>query len=140
VKQILTILALMFLFATSVMAADINPTNMVGSYRIEAKALGKIAVFLLHVLPENQCEVTREFSDGHLGKLCNGTYSLSKEGARGQDLYFRSVFTCPDDRSIDLILDLNLASAKVRDLEKGTSVQVSSKDLPFAIYGKIKKY
>jgi hypothetical protein len=139
-KKVWMVLALGLTWSSNLMAAEINTINMVGNYRIEAKALGKKAVFLLHVLPDSQCEVTREYPDGHQGKLCNGDYQLSREGSRGQNLYFRSKFTCPNDRSQDLNLDLDLASAQTRDLEKGASVKVSSKDLPFAIYGKIKKY
>jgi hypothetical protein len=129
-----------FLFSSALFAAPIDSNNLIGRYRIEVKALGKKAAFQMTVLAGSQTQLVREYDDGHLGKVCEGPFSLGREGSGfNPDLVLRSQLTCPTDGQ-HTTFDINLGQAQTRDLEKGASVKVTSKDLPYSVYGKMKRF
>jgi hypothetical protein len=126
---------------TRASAAEITKDNLVGFYVLEAKVLTKKMLFHLKVVSDTEFHVSSQDGDGNMGQWCNGPFTVTKEWSseKGSETIIRSEFTCPDNRSKVSTLNLNLKSAQVRDLEKGAQVEITSKEISYTVYGKLKK-
>ncbi len=127
-KFVLTLAVPFLITSQSFAAADITAQNLVGKYRIDAKAFTKSARFRLNVINANEFEVQRIFDD-HDGKICNGTFKIEKESHHWplkDAIVFKGVGSCPDDRSKVADFKINFKDQSIRDIQQGASVQVTS--------------
>jgi len=134
IKRILfaTVFPLALVFSSPSFADELTPDNLVGRYKVSAR-VGFQKIFVnFRVVDRNDFEIQRTYADGRTDEVCNGTYSLNRslfwtdeiEIAAGKE--FKGKFTCPSDRSKTLDFDIDFKDTTTEDLEKGTTVTVTS--------------
>lgn len=128
-------MGLLMATATAVAATEITPDNLVGRYKAETRVGFQRYYVNLRVLDKNDFEIQRAYSDGRKDEMCNGSYSLGNTLLRTETgikaaKVFKGTFTCPSDRSRKLNFNINFGSKTVEDLEKGTSVTVTTSAAP----------
>ncbi|KYG68117.1 hypothetical protein AZI87_02325 [Bdellovibrio bacteriovorus] len=129
-KYLLT--SALFLFIGSqALAADITPGNLIGKYKVEARAGFQKVYLNFRVVNTKEFELQRYYSNGNVDETCNGTFSLSptlfwdfKTFASGK--MFKGVFTCPSNRSRTVDFNIDFSGKKTEDLVQGTTVTVTS--------------
>lgn len=120
------LIAIIFLLFSNVpaLAEEISPENLVGQYKVEAKAGFQKVYLNFRVLNTRDFEIQRTYPDGHADETCNGTYVL------GVSKIFKGVFTCPSNRSKDIDFNVHLQNKKTEDLVQGTNVTVTTSMAP----------
>lgn len=128
--------SLLIFLCSQAFAAELSPGNLVGRYKVEAKA-GFQKVFLnFRVVNTSEFELQRTYPDGHSDQSCNGTYSLNpslfwtNEIILASGKTFKGVFTCPNDRSKNVNFNIDFENKTTDDLSRGTSVVVTSSMAP----------
>lgn len=126
--KFMPVLLLPFLFISNALAADITAQNLVGRYRIDAKAFTKSAHFRLNVINASEFEIQRIFDD-HDGTVCNGSFKVEKESRFWpfpDSMVFKGVGSCPDNRSRMMDFKVIFKNVAVENLRAGAAVQISS--------------
>jgi hypothetical protein len=135
VKKVVIMLSLGLLTSTSVWAKEITPETLIGRYKAEAKVAFTRYYLNMRVLDENDFEIQRVYPNGRKDELCNGTYNIGPSLFRRDMIVlagksFKGVFSCPSDRSKKNNFNINFGDKKIEDLEKGTSVIVTTSAAP----------
>lgn len=142
-KKIILTLSLILSMSTFVLAGEINDSNFQGTYRLEGQVGNKKGVLIMVIRAGNVFEVARLYDDGHMGQTCDGKYKFEKVNVPDrfdQDLVMKgSQVSCPNDRQKVYEIELNLKSAKTKDLEKGTWGELYSSEERASLIVKIKK-
>lgn len=112
-------------------AAELNPGNLVGRYKVEAKAGFQKVYVNFRVLSTKEFEIQRTYPDGHSDETCNGTYGMSSNifwdfQTFGVGKVFNGTFTCPSNRSKEIQFSIDFQDKTTDDLIAGTSVTVTS--------------
>ena len=123
------------LASASAWATEITPENLVGRYKAETRVGFQTYYINLRVIDGNDFEIQRAYSDGRKDEMCNGSYNLGSKLFRTESgimaaKIFKGTFTCPSDRSRKLNFNINFGNKTVEDLEKGTSVTVTTSAAP----------
>lgn len=123
------------LVSTSAWTKEITPENLVGHYKAQAKVAFTRYYLNLRILDTNDFEIQRTYPDGRKDEMCNGKYTVvASLFRRNQEVFagksFKGTFTCPSDRSRKNDFNINFGDKKVEDLEKGTSVIVTTSAAP----------
>jgi len=129
--------AILLLTSTASFAADLTPGNIVGKYKVSAKA-GFVKVYLnFNVIDTNEFEIQRTYSNGTADEVCQGKYNLNAKvfwkyeiDALAAGKIFKGVFTCPSNRQKTISFNIDFKDKTTEDLVKGTSVTVTSSLAP----------
>ncbi len=132
------------LVSTQVFATEITPERLIGRYTADARVLFQKVHLRLRVLTTKQFQVQRVFSNGNVGEMCDGTFTMSPMAFLLEDIFapgqvFRGVATCPSNRSEDLTFNLQLVNKTMEDLEAGTNVSLTTSLAPGRIDAYVKK-
>lgn len=119
-----------------VFAGELTPENLVGRYKVEAKAGFQKVYANFRVVNGKEFELQRTYPNGQADEVCNGTYKLSDASlfwqgeilAKGK--YFSGNFTCPSNRSRTVDFNIDFKKTSTEDLARGTSVSVTSSLAP----------
>lgn len=65
------------LVSTQVFATEITPERLIGRYTAEARVLFQKVHLRLRVLTTKQFQVQRVFSNGNVGEICDGTFTMT---------------------------------------------------------------
>ncbi|MEK2646331.1 hypothetical protein [Bdellovibrio sp. BCCA] len=127
--------ALILFTCTQAFAAEITPGNLVGRYKVEAKAGFQRVYLNFRVVNTKEFELQRTYPDGHGDEVCNGTYSLSpslfwEDIILASGKTFQGVFSCPSNRSRSINFNIDFENKTTDDLSQGTSVTVTSSLAP----------
>ncbi len=135
IKYFLTTALLMF--ATSqALATELSPGNLVGRYKVQAKAGFQTVYVNFRVIDKASFEFQRTYPDGRKDELCDGSYNLNNSfylneyALLAASKTFKGVMTCPSDRNKKIDFNIGFGSTSVEDLVKGTSVTVTSSLAP----------
>lgn len=129
-KAILLVLTLAL--GSPAFATEITPENLVGNYKVEAKALLTQLYGNIYVLNTRDFEFQRTYPDGRKDNRCQGTYTLSAGLVSLDDMtltagkILQGYGTCPDDRQKKFDFRIEFRNTTMEDLEHGTTVQVRS--------------
>ena len=134
-KYVISTVLLLFV-GTNAFAAELTPENLVGRYKVEAKAGFQKVYLNFRVINTTEFELQRTYPNGGKDEVCNGTYSLNDSGlfwdkevlAEGKS--FKGVFTCPSNRSKKVDFNIDFKKTTTEDLARGTSVSVTSSLAP----------
>jgi hypothetical protein len=124
--------AAVLLFSTAVFAGELTPESIIGRYKVTARVAFQKIFVNFRVVDTNDFEIQRTYADGHSDEVCNGSYTLTRslfwtdefELAAGKT--FKGVVTCPSDRSKNMDFNIDFDNKTTEDLEKGTTVTVTS--------------
>lgn len=133
--RLLLSMSLILASASAWAATEITPDNLVGRYKAETRVGFQRYYINFRVIDGNDFEIQRAYADGRKDEMCNGTYTLANnlyytETGVMTAKTFRGTFTCPSDRSRKLAFNINFGNKSVEDLEKGTSVTVTTSAAP----------
>lgn len=117
------LLAMTMIWASTALARDITPGNLIGAYKVSASALFKQFYGNIYVQSTSDFEFERTYPDGRREARCQGTYTLTGP-ANGKVL--QGYGTCPDDRQKKLDFRIEFNNKTMEDLEHGTTVPVRS--------------
>lgn len=125
----------LLLLTQPAISAELSPGNLVGRYKVEAKAGFQRVYLNFRVLNTREFEIQRTYSDGRVDESCDGTYGLSPSLFRNLDLLaagkiFNGVFTCPSNRSKEMDFNIDFRNTTTEDLTRGTTVTVTSSMAP----------
>lgn len=134
-KKVVIMLSLGLLTSTSVWAKEITPETLIGRYKAEAKVAFTRYYLNMRVQDQNEFEIQRVYPDGRKDEVCNGKFTVAPSLFRRDTVVFagksfRGKFTCPSDRSKTNDFNINFGDKKIEDLEKGTSVVVTTSAAP----------
>lgn len=126
---------LLFFASSQVLAAELTPDNIVGRYKVSARA-GFMKVYLnFNVLNDKEFEIQRVYTSGRTDEICKGSYDLNNHvfwdfDSLGAGKIFKGVFTCASkpDKPVDFNIDFQ--DKTTEDLAKGTMVTVTSSLAP----------
>lgn len=112
-------------------SAELTPDNLVGKYKVEAKAGFQKIYVNFRVLNATEFEIQRTYSDGRVDESCNGTFGLNHSLFWDLDILaggktFNGVFTCPSNRSKEMDFNIDFKNTTTEDLIRGTNVTVTS--------------
>ena len=143
-KFLMTTLLGMFV-STQVFATEITPERLIGRYTAEARVLFQKVHLRLRVLTTKQFQVQRVFSNGNVGEICDGTFTMTPMAFLFEDIFapgqvFKGVATCPSNRSENLTFNLQLVNKTMEDLEAGTNVTLTTSLAPGRINAYVKKH
>ncbi|MGE5086345.1 MAG: hypothetical protein ACM3MG_08615 [Bacillota bacterium] len=128
-----TVLTLASAFAW---ATPLTPDNILGRYKVDASYMFQHAYMKIHVLNNQEFDITRYYPNGKEDPTCQGTYSfgenvyLDEAGFLAGGKIFKGVFTCPDDRSKQYDFNIDYKNTQLEDLIKGATVSVTSSLAP----------
>ncbi|HWU44885.1 MAG TPA: hypothetical protein VN132_15640 [Bdellovibrio sp.] len=140
-----SVTALLLFFCTQSFATELTPSNLIGRYKVTAKAGFQTVYLKFRVVDTREFEIQRTYSDGHDDELCNGTYNLHNSLYLDEYLVLNSgksfdgLFTCPSDRSKKIDFNIDFANTTVEDLAKGTTVTVTTSLAPIRLNAYVKK-
>ncbi|WII73301.1 hypothetical protein QJS83_05385 [Bdellovibrio sp. 22V] len=128
--------ALIVLAGSSAFAAELTPGNLIGRYRVEARAGFQKVYIKFRVINTKEFELQRTYPNGNVDELCNGTYNLNPTLfwddfallAKGKT--FKGTFTCPSNRSRVVTFNIDFQNKTTEDLARGTNVSVTSSMAP----------
>ncbi|MGZ3772160.1 MAG: hypothetical protein ACXVCY_05705 [Pseudobdellovibrionaceae bacterium] len=115
-------------------ATEITPTSLIGHYGLKA-VVGATDIHLdIRVLSAKEFQLQRIHPDGKKDQLCDGTFTINpiqagKDGKIAGKI-FKGLFTCPDNRTQQTTISLDLTKKTMEDLEKGTTVPMMSSLAP----------
>jgi hypothetical protein len=129
--------AFLLLASVTTFAADLTPGNMVGKYKVSARA-GFVKVYMnFNVIDTNEFEVQRTYSNGTADEVCNGKYNLHASVFSKNEVetlasgkIFKGTFTCPKNRQKVISFNIDFKDKTTEDLARGTSVTVTSSLAP----------
>ncbi|WP_374074670.1 hypothetical protein [Bdellovibrio bacteriovorus] len=127
--------ALILFTCTQAFAAELSPGNLVGRYKVEAKAGFQRVYLNFRVVNTQEFEVQRTYPNGNADEVCNGTYNLNpslfwEDIILASGKTFKGVFTCPSNRSRSINFNIEFENKTTEDLVRGTSVTVTSSMAP----------
>ncbi|KHD87583.1 MAG: hypothetical protein OM95_13390 [Bdellovibrio sp. ArHS] len=129
-KHLLT--SALFLFIGSqAIAAELTPGNLVGKYKVEARAGFQKVYLNFRVTNTSEFELQRTYANGNVDETCNGTYVLNPTLLWDFQTFstgkvFKGVFTCPSNRSRTIDFNIDFENKRTEDLVQGTTVSVTS--------------
>ncbi|MDD3022256.1 MAG: hypothetical protein PHX61_14970 [Alphaproteobacteria bacterium] len=129
-KYILSSFFLVF-FSQAAFSAELTPGNLIGKYKVEARAGFQKVYVNFRVLNTTEFEIQRIYSDGRVDESCNGTFGLNHSLFWDFDVLangktFNGVFTCPSNRSKEMDFNIDFKNTTTDDLVRGTNVTVTS--------------
>jgi hypothetical protein len=126
-------------------AAELNPSNIVGKYKVLSK-VGFQKIYLnFRVLDTREFEIQRTYPNGKVDEVCNGTYRMNHNllwnlPTLAVGHTFKGVITCPSNRSKNIDFDIDFKNKTTTDLINGTTVTVNCSLIPgYAISSYVKK-
>lgn len=129
--------ALIISAASTAWAAELTPGNLIGRYKVEARAGFQKVYANFRVVNTTEFEVQRTYSNGKVDEVCNGTFNLLKSMGWDEESLilaakksFKGTFTCPSDRSKEISFNIDFGTTTTEDLERGTNVTVTSSMAP----------
>jgi hypothetical protein len=143
--KVVSIITAVSMVCLQAMAAPITTESLIGKYKVVAKVPFQTVNLNFHITSEKEFEIQRLDGDGKPEETCNGTYELGKSLFQETELVavegdaFKGVFTCPSDRSKDVDFNIDFRNKTVEDLEKGTTVSVTTSLAPMKIKATVKK-
>lgn len=133
----------LLLFATSqVFAAPITPGNLIGRYKVEARAGFQKIYVNFRVLSTDEFELQRTYPDGRVDEVCNGKYAVApgifwaSEGILAAGNVFKGSVSCPSDRSKTESFNIDFQDKTTDDLERGTNVKVQTRGFTLSAFVK----
>ncbi|UOF01260.1 hypothetical protein [Bdellovibrio reynosensis] len=133
----------LILFSTSqVFAAPITPENLIGKYKVEARAGFQKIYVNFRVVSTSEFELQRTYTDGRVDELCNGKYTINptllwtdfETLAAGKT--FSGLVSCPSDRSRTQSFNIEFINKTTEDLVRGTNVTVEARGMRLNAYVK----
>lgn len=126
---------ILFFVGSQTLAAELTPDNIIGRYKVSARA-GFMKVYLnFNVTSDKEFEIQRVYTSGRQDEVCKGRYDLNAQvfwdfDSLGAGKFFKGVFTCPSkpDKPVDFNIDFK--DKTTEDLVKGTNVVVTSSLAP----------
>lgn len=128
--------SIVLLASSQALAAELTPDNIIGRYKVEARAGFQKVYANFRVLNTTEFEVQRTYPNGKADEVCNGTFSLISSLTWNYDMIlaakknFKGSFNCPSDRSKDMSFDIDFGTTTTDDLVRGTNVSVTSSIAP----------
>ncbi|WP_413288708.1 hypothetical protein [Bdellovibrio sp. HCB337] len=127
--------AFLLFFGSQVLAAELTPDNIIGNYKVSARA-GFMKVYLnFNVVSAQEFEIQRVYTSGRKDEVCKGKFDLNSHvfwdfDSLGAGKLFKGVFICPSkpDKPVDFNIDFK--DKTTEDLAKGTNVTVTSSLAP----------
>lgn len=136
-KQFLVPVVAFLALGTNALAAELTPDNLIGRYKVEGRAGLQKIYANFRVINGTEFELQRVYQDGRKDELCDGTFTLNKSLTWDETLTFLTAgktfkgnFTCPSNRSRTVTFNIDFANKTTEDLERGTSVIVTSSMAP----------
>ncbi|XGC80043.1 hypothetical protein ACES2L_11970 [Bdellovibrio bacteriovorus] len=134
--------ALILLSTSQVFAAPITPENLIGRYKVEARAGFQKIYVNFRVVSEKEFELQRTYPDGRVDELCNGKYTINptllwtdfETLAAGKT--FNGLVSCPSDRSRTQSFNIDFNNKTTEDLVRGTNVTVEARGMRLSAYVK----
>lgn len=128
--------AFCFLISSQVFAEELTPNNIVGRYKVTARA-GIIKVYLnFNVLNATDFEIQRVYAGGRTDEVCTGTYTMDQPllfwnlEALYETNVFKGAFSCPSNPSRQIDFNVYFKSLSVEDLNRGATVTVTTSLAP----------
>ncbi|AHZ85400.1 hypothetical protein predicted by Glimmer/Critica [Bdellovibrio bacteriovorus HD100] len=129
--------AMIFSAASPAWAAELTPGNLVGRYKVEARAGFQKVYANFRVVNTTEFEVQRTYPNGNVDEVCNGTFNLLSSVKWDEEFLmmaakksFKGSFTCPSDRSKEVSFNIDFGTTTTEDLARGTNVTVTSSIAP----------